>query len=237
MLCSALQACKSAGVPQEYLNPLMMSLWVKSKRMPRADFNTYLAEIESRRTTPNGVFGNKVHLNHWLKLFSPLGEAAGLGFLKSMDRLIFLDRKDKLAQAMSWTFAKRTMVFNQDISEAPVTFNHVWSDELVVSISRALAELTQEELGWRQSLEKFRLPFLAVTYEDLVSRPETEMARILDHLGLDPGLVPEAKPRTVKLNSAMSDIRSRYLAAIGVKDPAAGAAAAVQGPATAGPLS
>ncbi len=102
-----------------------------------------------------------------------------------------------------------------------MALSHAWSDDLVFGISQSLAELTQEELGWKQTLEKFRLPHLAVIYEDLVRQPNTEMARVLDHLGLDPGLAPEAKPTTVKLNDAMSEIRSRYLAAIGVKDPAA----------------
>ncbi len=113
MLCSALRATKSAGVPLEYLNPDLMTLWVKTKRPLRPEIGAYMTDIERRRTTANGVFGQKLHFNQWAKLLAPAGEAVSLGFLKSMDKLIFIVRRDKLAQAMSWTFAKQTMIFNR----------------------------------------------------------------------------------------------------------------------------
>src|SRR5215204_3248954 len=100
MLSASLREFGSLGYPHEYLNLRFVKAWADRCGMARVSMTQYLRFLESRRCSPNGVFGLKVHFS---QLEPALGESNRQAeFLRRFDRCIVLGRRNKVAQAISW---------------------------------------------------------------------------------------------------------------------------------------
>lgn len=113
MLAEALRATGVAGHPEEYFRTELRALYSREWELPepvRAD--QLLERIRSEGTTPNGVFGAKVHWMQFSGLVRLLREAAADGREVSVAELlsrafpdlsvVWLQRDDQVGQAISW---------------------------------------------------------------------------------------------------------------------------------------
>ena len=215
MITSALEASGLAGVPVEYFNPHHL------RNLPRpltlAAVQKYYADVVSRRTSPNGVFGMKLHHDQFKPLFMPdtAISPAGMKFLRSFDRIILTSRRDKLAQAISQLTAFRTRNWNTSDSTQEGRQNYTFSKADVPVILDYLREAVTGEMFWNEVCEQLSLSPLRVVYEDLCAAPAAELARVVAHLGL---AIDSPAPQTIRLSrDANRDGKLRFLQEIGLE--------------------
>lgn len=185
LIASMLYATGIAGDPLEYLNDQWISVHMQSASRRMEDFNVdgYLAEWETRRTSPNGIFGIKLHHHQMRRMWRGREKEAAV-WLGAFDRRILLIRRDKVAQAVSLYRAITSQMWtskDSQLSEGSsrtVDFNPVRIAELLVF-------LIKEEEGWRNYMKTNELPFIELYYEDFVNDYVCESLRLLKLLGME----------------------------------------------------
>lgn len=105
MLGHALHQTSRFGFPLEYANPVNLSEW--KKRLGIFDFQEVMTELQRRRTSPNGIFGIKIHYPH----IRQFGGFQNLVRLFPNAYYVLLSRKDVLRQAVSLSIAGQTGVW------------------------------------------------------------------------------------------------------------------------------
>jgi len=220
MVTSALEASGLAGVPVEYFN--LQHIRQLPKPLTMAGVQKYYADVVSRRTTANGVFGMKIHHDQFRHIFMPDGELtpAGEKFLRSFDRLILTSRRDKLAQALSQLAAYRKGQWNTRNPEQQGQQNYEFSSADALLIIDYLRDAVAGETLWKDICARLSLSPLRVVYEDLCRSPQSELARVVAHLGLP---IDNPAPQTIKLSrDSNRDGKLKFLREIGFEvDPSA----------------
>lgn len=213
MITSALQASGLAGVPIEYFN--LQHIRQLPKPLNLAAVQKYYAEVVSRRTSANGVFGMKIHHDQFRHIFMPDGDLspAGEKFLRSFDRLILTSRRDKLAQALSQLTAFRKGQWNSTDREHEGRQNYEFSSADALLIIDYLRDAVAGEALWNDICARLALSPLRVVYEELCQSPRTELARVVAHLGLP---IDNPAPQTIKLSrDSHRDGKLKFLREIG----------------------
>ncbi len=100
-ICEALGRSGLFGNPEEWLLPRMVKAYMKFSGAQRFDLNAYLQHVAERTTTDNGVFTINFHIDHYVFWKKRGIDLFGLGFSK----VIYLHRRDKVAQAYSYAKA------------------------------------------------------------------------------------------------------------------------------------
>ncbi len=220
-----LHATGCAGDPQEYLNARLIAGFVRSKKPAvnaKIALRDYLMEMETRRSSPNGVFGIKIHYEHLLDVWKGR-EAEAAPLLRGYDRLVLLSRRDKIAQAVSLYKARVTQIWSSlDIKfldeDDPRRLRKATYDP--VSIAQALADLIKQEIGWRSFLQAHELPFIELCYEDFVADYAGQSARLLHALGIGIEHAPAA-PRLQRQGRENDPMIEAFRQAIGAESLAA----------------
>ena len=202
---------RGLGVPFEYLNPnlekALVARWTGSEKPVR--FARYLELLKQHRTTPSGYFGIKCLQSQLDRRFSR--PALGRTFLLMFDRIVVLNRRDKLAQAVSAVRAEQTGQWTSHLAGAggePVF------DTRTIS-QRIHRFLLQDRTLAAMKLDNDR-PVLALAYEELRDAPEESWARVQAFLGVEPAPAGAARPKTERQRDALSEEWERmYLACLG----------------------
>jgi len=215
MIGSALRASGLAGVPFEYLNPNSVVACMRAR--PGLSLAGYMDDIVSRRTTPNGVFGFKLHHYQFTNISRRDEYRAWIeGLLRRQDRFIFIRRRDKLLQAISHFHAQSNGVWNSSAPAMAGSQGRRFAEGDAGALAAALQWVIAAESGWRETIEAMSLPVLEVWYEDLVADYANQMQKVFTHLGLSvaPGGIPP--PETVKLaNDMAEEMKQDFLRYIG----------------------
>jgi trehalose 2-sulfotransferase len=136
----------------------------------------YLELVLTAGSTPNGVFGAKVMF----------------GSLPPLDpfpspRLVWMRRRDRLAQARSFARAVQTGHWHHWDPAPRVTPER--RDDMVEALA---AELDELEAGWQRWFGDAGVEPLEVEYERLDADPSRETRRVLSFLGLPLDVQPRA---------------------------------------------
>jgi trehalose 2-sulfotransferase len=204
LLCDALTATGVAGKPTEYLLPGYRSHW--SDQWGVSTYRDYHDRVLADGTTPNGVFGAKVHA---AQLLDFLQRATGQARVGNEDRpavveawfprprYIWLRRRDAVAQGVSWSKACQTRLWwDTDAPPAPplgvpapdmLRFDYGF-------IERSMYSLSEWDGVWRTYFDATDVQPLTVWYEDLVLDYRRSVDRVLDHLGVQPPAGGEVGP-------------------------------------------
>jgi LPS sulfotransferase NodH len=208
MLCSALVASRVAGHPMEYLN----RRYIDAYRQTRGSWSleTYLSELMGRRTSPNGLFGVKIHPSQIGQQFGPDVDAA-FRFVRSFDRFIRVYRRDTLAQAISHMLAAERGVWTSYDQSAPRSIDRAFQPGDVEKIRGDLAFVENEQRTWEALVQRLRLQVLDVCYEDMVADFGREIGRVFEHLGIKDA--PAARPTTVATSDGHEAMKAAFLRA------------------------
>jgi LPS sulfotransferase NodH len=181
-LCTELWKTGVLGAPTEYVNMdkgfaaiptptepgrLMLRLGAKTPE-------EYFVKLLERRTGRNGIFGMKAHFHH----FEP-----ALAWCPSMLKIlapvtfIYINRRDKVAQAVSMAKAMQT---NAWMSFDPVTGKNVRYD--ADFIAQCMNEVEQQRLGWWRWFETNSITPFVVTYEDMLADKDSVVRSIVEML-------------------------------------------------------
>jgi len=103
---------RGIGVPQEYLGASSIAGRLGClDTSGNTPLGPYFEQLCAKRTTPNGIFGIKVHPVHLIS-FAHDNITAAADFFSYFDRVLVLRRRDKLLQAISLVRARITEQFH-----------------------------------------------------------------------------------------------------------------------------
>jgi trehalose 2-sulfotransferase len=216
LLCRGLASTLVAGTPLEYFDPghreLLRKRWGCGRRL-----EPYLAELYSRRTTSEGVFGVKLH---WGQLVTLRAEALGTsasepeyGASDDFIERLFPNatyfrtlRRDLNRQAVSlwfslhtgtWSVATEDRVDGRDRARVPFSYE---------GIDRCRRLIERSELHWDRFLRANGIEPVDLVYEELVEDyPETVVSALRKVVpGADGAPVPPI-PTTQRLSDEHSE--------------------------------
>jgi LPS sulfotransferase NodH len=102
--CESLASSGRFGRPLEWVNVLYISAYARLLGLKDVPLNQYFQFILAKTTSPNGVFAINFHVEQYLYWRDKNVDLLRFGF----DKLYYVFRKDKLAQALSFAKATRS---------------------------------------------------------------------------------------------------------------------------------
>jgi LPS sulfotransferase NodH len=188
LLCRALARVPGAGAPLEYFNPLHRGLLTERWRCGPA-LDGYVRALYAHRTTPEGVFGTKLH---WDQLVNVRAEALGIAPVEPgyelagefLQRLfgtatyVRIIRRDVDRQAVSLWFALVTGTWSVAAGEAPddgraqVPYSYE-------GIDRCRRLIENADVHWDRLLRGNGIEPVVVVYEELDAEYVGTVARVL----------------------------------------------------------
>ena len=215
-----------AGRPRSYFNPVAHYNPRVQRILGNAkDDDKYLDKVIIAATTPNGVFGAKVHWEHFLNLVDkterifqanesvvPASVPERLAAYFPDLRYIWLIRRNSVARAISHYRVKKTNRWQLDSrwladdagGEGEPSFDF---DEINAFVR--LGEV--EDARWRQYFQEHNILPLDLVYEELVRDLEGTVRRVLGFLGIPAENISLQPPNLRKQADGRSrDWEARY---------------------------
>jgi LPS sulfotransferase NodH len=204
------------GIRIEYFNPYVEQE-ICQEEGPFPSWTDYLRHVLTAGTTPNGVFGAKIHADNLVSLMYQLRRAfperSQLGDLQLMRTVfpeinsahsfIYIWRRHVLEQAASLMIAEMRGSWNDT---TPITGEPVYDRSALI---RAYWTLMQQHSAWQDWFARYRIMPLPVSYERLVGERETVLAEVFQHVGV-------ARPAGIELSTVRrrqaTDLNSRWVA-------------------------
>lgn len=227
-LCEEL-SWRGLGDPLEYLNPAYVKFlaW----RWGCATLAQYRLMLWRTRTTAQGCFGMKILAMHFFDLieefFVPLVDGEPPSAPDERRRLyvekilpacsyVWLRRRDKVRQAVSWWVADETQVWMQTAPEDRRGLDRITFDAGAIDRKRQTCE--QEDQQWGRFFEYNAIEPFEIVYEDLEQEPARLLASLATHLGGHPQI---ERPRPewhnhVQRNAVTEEFVARYQAEHGI---------------------
>ncbi len=195
-----------------------MAGWLRSRGGGRElDLLHYLEEIEARRTSPNGVFGLKVHSYQLRQIWGGDHESIK-AFLSRFDHLVFVGRRDKLAQAVSLSRARVTQIWTSEdrrflAEDDPRLHMEVPFNPAL--IAECLEMIASGELAWLRLFRATRRKPLVLEYENFVADMAGSTRKILNALGVQGSDLP-ASPHLRKQGAKADPLLVKFRQYLGV---------------------
>jgi trehalose 2-sulfotransferase len=190
LLCEALTTSGLAGFPGEYFSATQMDHLAKRWGISRQ--SDYLEALFRNRTTANGVFGAKVTWRHFgafvaksrdIERCRALPPAVLASTLLPGLRYVWLTRRDKLRQAISFSKALQSGVWS--VTGPAIADRHDPQYD-PGSITSLLQRINDDEMRTRTYFSDNGIEPFTVVYEDFVSRYEPTCSELLKYLGVEP---------------------------------------------------
>jgi trehalose 2-sulfotransferase len=215
LLCDGLASTSLAGRPREWFNPLgeesRRSRWGLDK-WPDANYASYLAQVRTRSMTRNGISGIKLPWYQFLELekklvaiedFDGLATAELMARALPNLRYLWLTRRDKARQAISFQLASNTGVWcivdGGKSNRNESTINEPRFEPQ--SIARIQETLERNDAAWQSYFDTNNITPLIVYYEDLAADYSGTVCRVLKWLGVPNAPSVAVRPSRLKQQS------------------------------------
>lgn len=218
LLCDLLKQTGVAGRPDSFYRRQSIDDYVEAFGITPgagADFERrYLGAVVAAGTGETGMFGMRVM---WPSMPELLEKLAGLFPEQTSDagRLaaafgtplyIHLQRKDRVAQAISRTKAEQSGLWHRHADggerELVKAFEPPVYDR--AQLESFIAEAEEHETHWHRWFDSMGIAPLELTYEDLSADPIATLAKTLGALGKDPDTASRVTVQTARLADADS---------------------------------
>jgi LPS sulfotransferase NodH len=187
LLCTLLRSTGVAGLPAEHFLARPAETWEDRWHSPSR--MAYVARVLRDNTTPNAVFGTVVmwsYFDRMLKLLREIPEyndLDGAGLIAAVlhgPKYIWLRRRNRLEQAVSWAIACQTGVWAQKTGEKPRArgvpkFNFKVIDEWCNRIA-------EHETAWANYFRENQIEPLTLFYEDVAQDNRGAVETVLELL-------------------------------------------------------
>ena len=185
LLCELLSSTKMAGQPQEFLNKKRE----EKSQFPLNPYSSYIRHNFNHFASDNGFSGIKMMWDNLEDMIQRL-RAESYDYASSDLEIvrqafpdpsfIFIERENKLRQAISLARAEQTKVWDikRNSSASKRTFARVTDFHITQSYNR----LANYENAWKAFFQKYQLPFYHVTYDEITQHPEAAIKDILSFL-------------------------------------------------------
>lgn len=193
------------GFPLEYLHPGNIREW--RKILGTSSVTDTLTELQRRRTSPNGVFGIKIH--YWQ--MRAVGGFSAIQEILSRPVFVLIRRRNVLAQAVSFAIAQQTGVW---IEGQKATGEAAYDAGL---IDKCLRSILMDTAAWQYTLSVSGARWMEVVFEEVISDPALTVKEIASFSGveLDDEILPKA-PSTKPQRTSISDEWARKFVEDGV---------------------
>jgi LPS sulfotransferase NodH len=196
LLCELLWRTGLAGAPEEFFHPEKMPHLMR--RWGVGGLDEYLRALLAHKTSPNGVFGAKVHWGQ----YSPVLGDRDPNELFPNTRFVHITRGDRLRQAVSWVRAMQSQRWTsaqQRAGRGEPVFD-------AADIAAKLRRLEGDESRWHGLFERHGIVPHEVEYEELTERPAEVVAGTLAHIGIEaPDPVLDGQPSLRRQSDSISD--------------------------------
>lgn len=218
LLAEGLQQTAVAGNPREFFAPELETSWRQDWGLPvEAAYSDFVAKAIEAGSTSNDVFGAKIHWYQFEFLEARLRETVGVKDINRGElferffphlRLIWLQRRDKVRQAVSYYKASRTEQW-WDISNAAVSRDASSGGDDVefdfAGIAQLRHTLMTHEGAWARFFTESSIRPLVVEYEGLAQDYDSGLRSVLDYLGINGSAIALAPTRLRKQADAVSE--------------------------------
>ena len=199
-------------------NGYLLELECRIQGQNKLTFDRFLAEMKNRRTSPNGVFGMQLHYAQLLAKFSSDRiNNSMIDFVRDFDKHIWLRRRNKLRQAISFAIAKKNGAWSSE-DEKKVEKLEI-KDISMFDILSALRFVSFNDYGWECLIRSARLDVHEVWYEDLVTHYESVCSGIFNFLQINSSIANVPPPPISRQGSDLNEkLFSDALAWLGVNE-------------------
>jgi LPS sulfotransferase NodH len=215
LLCTVLRSTGVAGMPAEHFLAKTGETWERRWNSPSR--MQYVQRVLQDNTTANGVFGTVVMWSYFDRMLQMLRDIPrydaldGANLLASVLRqpkYVWLRRRNRVEQAVSWAIACQTGVWAQKAGEkarprALPKFDFKVVDEWCNRIA-------EHDTAWTNYFRANRIEPLTLFYEDLVANNRTAVERVLEFLNVPPARI-EIVPHG--LEKQADEISAQWIAA------------------------
>lgn len=157
--------------PYEYM-PILADRW----GVPQGDifnYKEYVRNLARHRTSINGWLGINLHARHIY-----LYENAAQHLPEANQYFVHIERKDKIAQAISYEIASQTKKWSSNYEGNNLVPNYNFD-----SIDKHLFRITEGHILIRSFIYDQNVPCAEIYYEDLVRQPNEIISKLgLPHL-------------------------------------------------------
>jgi LPS sulfotransferase NodH len=202
LLADALHRTGIAGYPEEYFREEDIADFLSDTALADdAGVRQLVGHVRQAGTTPNGLFGVKMHWSQFEDLtnrLAALPEFTGLSRSEAIERAlgpvkyIYLRRADTLRQAISYYRALETDVWWSLSGSTSVPAGTLLDADRVFELESLL---TSHDRAWRFYFEHARVEPMPVHYEQLVADYDGTVRAVLRYLGLQVDDVPAPRLR------------------------------------------
>ncbi len=202
------------GAPLEYLNFDAAGPYFFAHGNPALQEQTWRSVLR-RRTSPNGVFGFKAFPTQLevLQAENPGLMQAVMGQVMARPRIVWLDRRDRVAHAISLARAALSGVWRQE-QESGENIAPVYSPEMLAEAER---RIESEREAWEAMFRDLRIEPLRLWYEDVVADPAGVTAQVAGFLGvaIDPAAAIDVPAVNKQSEAGALDWAAKYAEAKG----------------------
>jgi trehalose 2-sulfotransferase len=189
LLCSILRSTGVAGWPEEFFLSKPGETWEKRWNSPSRD--AYIQRVLQENTGANGVFGAVVMWSYFEQMLEMLQELRDdkkstapqlLAELFNQPKYVWLRRKDRVEQAISWEMACQTGIWARRAGVSPQPDATPKFDFKI--IDEWCNRIATHEASWANYFRESQIEPLVLYYEDVVACHRTAVERVLRFLAL-----------------------------------------------------
>ena len=189
LLCETMKNTGTAGKPEEYFwHGMEDETWYQDYHPD--DYTAYIHRVMSETTTPNGVFGAKMmggYLWDFIRRIQETPAFADATVNQCMMAVfpnlkhIYLTRRNKVRQAVSWWMAIQTNRWSsgddRDPDPEPPTYKFEAIDHL-------LQEIVFREAAWEAYFTRMGVRPLTLVYEDFHDDITATTLKVMEDIGI-----------------------------------------------------
>ena len=181
-LLGMLLEANGIGIPQEYLSGQNISAYCALHKITDFEKDAYLDHLFDNRKSPDGTFGMKVHIEQLPGFLSnddsrDLDERIG-EFIGRFDVVVFINRRNKLAQATSHWLGLRSgdwvSIEKKRKSDMFVTL----TEQNFVEILKLFPRYITQDLQMRNLYRLTKADKLQLWYEDMLADKEDTVKKL-----------------------------------------------------------
>jgi LPS sulfotransferase NodH len=189
LLCNILRSTGIAGSPAEYFLSKPGETW--EERWGASSRPAYIARVLDQNTTLSGVFGVVImwsyfeamhHLLREIPAYSNLTGSKLLAAVFHSPKYIWMRRRNRVEQAISWAMACQTGIWAQTAGAKMQPPSLPQFDFKV--IDAWCERITEHEAGWANYFRENEIEPLVLFYEDVLTSHGAAAERVLKFLGL-----------------------------------------------------
>jgi LPS sulfotransferase NodH len=199
LLCQYLASTGVLGNPLEYFNA--QARRILDHPLYPDDPVLQVQQILTTGTTPNSIYGVKVFACQHLEVSATLDWTSWLPSLT----YIYLQRNDRLGQALSWARALQTSQYR---STQPRQKSAVYTKKLIQDRLNALA---WQDLQWWQFFNCRCISPLKIVYEDFIGKPEATVNRVAALFGIKAEINEKLVNLEMQRDTETEEWRRRFL--------------------------